>query len=205
MRLFRSRRNGAPEDDLSPEERDELKQRFDRYRTRSNQVFVLSFLIAAGLHLALFLRNPAREIEVPERDRNVATIDALEFPGAGGTLFSVMFDPPRILSPDGTFKREPPERVLLAQNIDVSQSLSSSVCEGRDSGSIASVSGQAHLRIGETGRVTRAEVRESTGDPCHDAVIAGIAGALWYRWLPNAEYPAPIELIQSMRIADGSL
>jgi hypothetical protein len=120
-------------------------------------------------------------------------------------LLKVMFLPPEIFTENGEFRTEPPERVLDARHVDVREVLSSQACEGRDRESVVPVSGRVQVRVDEHGRVVRAEVIESSGDLCRDAVIAGIASSVLYRWLPNGEAPAPVDLIQPMRVTMGEI
>lgn len=43
---------------------------------------------------------------------------------------------------------------------------------------------------------------QSSGFPCGDAVLQRIAGDLWYRWLPNDEFPPPVELVQTLSFTE---
>ena len=33
-------------------------------------------------------------------------------------------------------------------------------------------------------------------------MLRRVAGDLWYRWLPNEEFPAPVELIQPLSFTE---
>jgi hypothetical protein len=157
------------------------------------------------VHLVVLLRSPTFEIALFEENQGPG---ATEIPlGSDGTsnLLNVMFLPPEILTESGGLRSEPPERVLDARHVDAREVLSSQACEGRDRESVVPVSGRVQVRVDEHGRVVRAEVIESSGDLCRDAVIAGIASSVLYRWLPNGEAPAPVDLIQPMRVTMGEI
>jgi hypothetical protein len=192
-------------EDQPPVIPEELRDRVNRNRSQSNLLFALSFLIALGVHLALLLRDPTFELEVPENYLGPSAMQVPVDSGNIGPLFNVSFLAPEIFARDGTLRPEPPERVLEARHIDLSEPLGSDACGGRDPDSVFPVAGQVQVRVNEHGRVVSVEVRETTGNRCRDAIIAGIARSVWYRWLPNEDYPAPVELIQRMSVTEGGI
>jgi len=202
--MLRSRERDRRED-LTAEETEEIEGRIERVRRRSNVIFALSFMVALGVHVLVFRFGPTFETALFERNKGPGVIDVPVGGDSIGIFLNVMFYPPDIFTDSGELRTEPPERVLDARHVNVAGVLSSEPCEGRDRGSVAPVAGRVKVRVNEHGRVVRAEVRESTGDPCRDAVIAGIASSVWYRWLPNDAVPAPVDLIQPMRVTMGGM
>lgn len=202
MRQHHREKSGG---DLPPEVPEEIRARHERNLRRSNVIFALSFLVALGVHLVILLRGPIFEVEIPEADPGPPAMDVQIDVVDVGSLLDVTFLPPVILAADGSLRPEPPERVLEAQQVDASDTLGSSACAGRARDSIVPFSGRVHVRVNQHGRVIRAEVRESLGDPCRDRLIAEISGSVWYRWLPNEEHPAPVDLIQPVRVTGGGV
>jgi hypothetical protein len=64
------------------------------------------------------------------------------------------------------------------------------------------MSGLVRLRVPVDGRVDRVQLTQSTGDDCGDRVILAVADALLYRWLPNDQFPAPVDLIQPITLRE---
>ena len=56
--------------------------------------------------------------------------------------------------------------------------------------------------VDEGGRTDDVEIEQSTGDACADEVLSRVAGDLWYRWLPSEEFPAPVDLVQPITLAE---
>ena len=114
-----------------------------------------------------------------------------------------MSGPPAISNAMGGISVEPPEWIL---EVDRLVYLPGN-CKALVKGSGAIVRGSVRLRVDETGRVDVRGIFQSAGFPCGDAVLQRIAGDLWYRWLPNDEFPAPVELIQPLVVRgdDGAV
>ncbi len=111
-----------------------------------------------------------------------------------------LFGSPEIVADDGTIWREPVEPVVagevplirLTETCDRSRIILIPTMAPPTRG----LTGLVRLRLRADGWVDRVELIQSTGDPCVDRMITGVAGALWYRSLPNDRFPAPLDLIQ---------
>jgi hypothetical protein len=64
------------------------------------------------------------------------------------------------------------------------------------------VSGQVRLRVGDSGEAALVGVAEGTGNACFDRLLAMVADALQYEWLPDVRFPAPVELVQPVQLLD---
>lgn len=103
------------------------------------------------------------------------------------------FGPPRILAPDGGWVDEPPDRFLEAgRAIHLP-----GYCLDR----VLTVEGRVRLRLNDEGRVDLTRIEEGTGSPCGNLALRAVAGDLWYRWLPDERFPAPVELIQPVSLS----
>ena len=100
----------------------------------------------------------------------------------------------------GGLSTEPPERTLEAKRLVYLPA----ACRAIISGSGTIIDGSLRLKVRSTGRVDVVGVVRSTGIPCGDDVLKRVAGDLWYLWLPNSDYPAPVELIQPITLTEKS-
>ena len=173
-----------------------MGERIARRRRAERKVFVWGWSVAAVLHLIVFLSwRDAREVRVTEPNPDFETVEILDREPIPLDLF---FGPPAIRNTAGGISVEPPERYL---EVDRLVYLPSN-CEALIGGSGAVVRGSVRLAVNETGRTDVRGIVQSTGYPCADAVLQRIAGDLWYRWLPNEEFPAPVELVQPLSFTE---
>ncbi len=174
-----------------------MRTRSDELRARHRKVSAWSFLIAALVYAAvLFVWAPqwrAERLDSKEI-RLVASERVVESPMA----VEVLFGPPEIFTSDGSVWQEPPDRVLEARRIlELPDDCADLVLAGREP-----MSGLVRLRVPVDGRVDRVELTQTTGDACGDRVILAVADALLYRWLPNDQFPAPVDLIQPITLRE---
>lgn len=179
-----------------------MESRADQLRKRNRRVMGWSLGGAIAVHAALFAFLPGFELplldyEDAEITRVASNLDPVQW-------IDVSFGPPLIQLPDGRRRREPPSRVLDVERVDVGGTRLPQGCERvrRDGTGVAA--GAVALRVGASGRVQYVQTSASTGDRCLDAVLLAVAEDLWYQWLPNAESPAPVDLVQPMRIGPSS-
>lgn len=173
-----------------------MSERIAQRRKAERKVFIWGWSVAAALHVILFLGwRESREVRVTVPNPDLESVEIVDREPIPLELF---FGPPAISNPTGGISVEPPERVL---EVDRLVYLPGN-CKALVKGSGAIVRGSVRLAVGETGRVDVRGIFRSTGFPCGDAVLQRIAGDLWYRWLPNDEFPAPVELIQPLSFAE---
>lgn len=174
-----------------------MGSRVEELRRRHRRILGWSFALAALIHLGLFVLAPSYSRLAGERDTSLDTAPA---EGARGTvLVNVTFGPPSISLEDGTVRLEPPDRVLEARRVNVARTWLGRECQWVRRDGLGSAEGAVRLQVHATGRVARTTVAESSGDVCKDKVLETIAGSLWYHWLPDAEAPAPVDLVQPIR------
>lgn len=113
-----------------------------------------------------------------------------------GTPVDVFFGPTRILESDGTLAEEPPDHILEAARILHMPP----ECLAREIPPSAPGSGQVRLTVNSSGRIDAAALDQSTGDSCWDLVAVRVARDLWYHWLPNEQFPAPLEVLQPVTV-----
>jgi hypothetical protein len=174
-----------------------MESRSEQLRRRHRRIFGWSLAVAAMAHLGVFALFPAFSRAAAEFDPSEAETPAVGAPGS--TRINVIFGPPEIRLDGGAVRVEPPDRVLEARSVDITGAWLGRECRwvGREGLGVAE--GAVRLDVQSSGRVARAEVVESSGDLCRDRVLVTVAGSLWYRWLPDAETPAPVDLVQPMR------
>lgn len=168
-------------------------------RRRNRRVLAASMAVAAAIHAVVLLGFPDLRTDVPSTTE-------VELEGAPD-LFATWnwvdatFGPPEIIAEDGTVWFEPPDRVLETQNVDLSRSRLPEACRGRTRDSVVPGSGRVRLLLAASGRVVYTEASGTSGDPCLDGLIRVVASSLWYHWLPNDRFPAPVELIQPVTLS----
>lgn len=111
---------------------------------------------------------------------------------------SVLFGPPTIFTADGRGRTEPNDRILEAERLT---ELPVS-CGTRRARAAFPVSGTVRLSIRASGDADVIRMAESTGSACADDVIRTVASALRYHWLPDERYPAPVQLVQPVTVAE---
>lgn len=112
----------------------------------------------------------------------------------------VHFGPPEIFLPDGTTWNEPRERVLDVRNFDLLEVHLPEACYDGPQRGLVPAEARLRLELNVLGRISDAKVESSEGDACRDGMLTAIAESLWYHWLPNEEFPAPVDLIQPVRM-----
>lgn len=169
---------------------EDAKSRSTLLRERYRRVLLWSFGAAALLHVLVLLFWPGFRAEP------VFTADSLSAAVAAGeavpTYVELLFGPPEILTGDGSFFRE--ERQLETEHLLVLPR----ECEGDSI--VLPTQGKVGLRVWKSGRVDVTALAQGTDDECGDALIKAVAGALWYRWLPSEEFPAPVDLVQPVTV-----
>ncbi len=166
-----------------------------QHHERQRRILAISLMVAVAFHIALFVLMPKFETQPmgasnPQDGRKVPPIGT-------PTLMNVLFGPPTISAADGSEWAEPDDHVLEAQQL---ANLPPD-CSAFSEAGHAPVHGSARLVVNADGYVNVVGVMESTGDACGDDVLEGIADALHYHWLPNDRFPAPVELVQPITLA----
>ena len=173
-----------------------MSERIARRRKAERKVFYWGWSVAAALHVILFLSwRETREVRVTLPNPDLESVEIVDREPIPLELF---FGPPAISNTAGGISFEPPERVLEVDRLVYLPA----GCRALIRGSGAIVRGSVRLAVDDTGRTDVRGIFRSTGFPCGDAVLQRIAGDLWYRWLPNDEFPAPVELVQPLSFTE---
>ena len=168
--------------------------RIAKRRKSERKVLLWCLGVAAVLHVVVFLGFPR------------IRADGVPFPifsddltvEAGAIPLDLFFGPPAISDAAGGLSLEPPERVLEADRLVYLEA----GCRALIRGSGTVIRGSVRLKVRSNGLADVVDVVRSTGFPCGDEVLERMAGDLWYRWLPNEDFPAPVELIQPVSFAE---
>lgn len=159
-------------------------------------------LAAVAFHGALFVFFFVVRADV-QSDFSTAEEREGESPILG--FVDVHFGPPEIIREDGTVWKEPPERVLEVQNLNLLELHLPPECfDGRER-ALVPLEARLQLELNVFGRIAAAAVESSAGDACGDGFLIAIAESLWYQWLPNEEFPAPVDLVQPMRVVAAAV
>jgi len=170
-----------------------------RGERRQRRIIMVSIGIAVVAHLVFFLVAPRVQFSVTsDRIFGEAAMQRLVL---GDLAVDLHFGPPRILLPDGSRVEEPPERFLEASNLALTVLEVNPACADRFRPGLPAFEGEVRLQVGRDGRVTVMELEARTGDPCADAALLAAAQSLWYRWLPDERYAAPVDLVQPLRVS----
>lgn len=167
-----------------------MKSRSEQLRERHRRIMGWSLVGAVAVHAVAFLLMPAFRAE-PLGGAD-PPLDTIGVAGGANAEVEVLFGPPTISAQDGTDWTEPPERVLPAERavrLDPD-------CVALITGDRMPLRGRVRLRVKASGRVDVLGLPESTGDACGDRIAKEVAGDLWYHWLPNDRFPAPVDLVQ---------
>jgi hypothetical protein len=176
-----------------------MQRRTEELRRGHRRVLAWSLGIAVLLHVGVFLFFPHFRTSMPD--------GFSERPGmvgsGGGQAYwvDVTFGPPLIHLRNGEERQEPPERVLEAREVNVGGASLGSGCGWVQRADLTGISGTARLTVGFDGRVSHAEMEEGSGVDCVDELLVHIASSLLYRWLPDEEAMAPVELAQPMELS----
>lgn len=172
-----------------------MKRTAKQHRERQQRIFAISLMVAVALHVAVFVLMP--KFETPPVGASNPQDGRVVPPIGTPTLLNVLFGPPTISLSDGTEWPEPEDHVLEAQQL---ANLPPD-CAAFSARTEVPVHGSARLVVNGSGHVNVVGVVESTGDPCGDDVLEGVADALHYHWLPSDRFPAPVELVQPMTLS----
>jgi hypothetical protein len=176
-----------------------MARRSEELRRRDRRVLMWSLTIAAALHVAVFLAAPKFRVE-PLQGADVE-LDTTGHAGGGNASVRVFFGPPTVRVDRGSDWTAPPERVLWAERaVRLDQA-----CLGLASTARTPIGGQVGLRIKASGRVDVLGMVDRSRDPCADRLLAEIAGDLWYHWLPNDRFQAPVNVDQPITIVTARL
>ena len=159
-------------------------------------MFLWCCALAGVFHAVLFLALP--EFRRDALERRGLSLELAEPPNPGAALLDLFFGPPAISIPSGGVSVEPPERYLETERlVHVPAACRFAI---RSSGN--DIRGSVRLRVRVTGRVDVTGVVRSSGIRCADDVLERVAGDLRYHWLPNEDFPAPVELTQPMKLSE---
>ena len=175
-----------------------VRSRSEELRRTNRKVLAYSMGIAALAHVAvLFIWSPEFEVE-----SSGATVIRRSPAGQGADapiFVEVLFGPPEIVTAGGRVSKEPPDRTLRAGRV-VQLPIR---CAGLAQWGRTPSSGRVRLRVNAAGRIDEAQLTQGTGDSCADQVIMTVAGSLWYHWLPNDRFPAPLDLDQPITLTEA--
>jgi hypothetical protein len=155
-------------------------------------------VIAALVHVAVFVFSPQFRSDLSDVFGRRASVTAGD--GSEVRWLDVDFGPPRIMIRGGLERQEPPDRVLRARDVVVSAKALSAECRWVVREELEEARATVRLEVAWDGRVRHAEIADGSGDECVDQMIVVVAGTLWYHWLPDVDAPAPVELVQPMRL-----
>lgn len=158
-----------------------------------------SLVVAAVAHAAVFLLAPGFRAEPLSRPD--VELDTTGVAGGANASVRVFFGPPTVNTREGSDWTAPPDRVLSAERaVRLQGACVRLTVEGR-----TPVGGRVGLRIRASGRVDILGVVSGTGDSCADLILAEVAGDLWYHWLPNDRFEAPVNVEQPVTLMAASL
>lgn len=171
-----------------------MTTRSEQLREKHRRILAWSLLGAVAIHLAVFLLMPQFRAEPLGGSETV--LDTTGVASGANATVEVLFGPPSVRQTDGSHWTAPPERVLPAER-DVRLETE---CLALASGGRMPLRGGVQLRVRPSGRVDVLGLPRSTGDACGDRIVKEVAGALWYRWLPDERFPAPVEVDQPVTL-----
>jgi hypothetical protein len=173
-----------------------MRTRSEQLRDQYRKIFAWSLTAAVVVHVAVFVLVPgfhAKALYPGESLRRDTTAS-----GGQGTPIHVLFGPPSIDVPGGGTWVEPPERVLeVDRAVDLPPG-----CRALSRAGGATLHGRVRLRVDSAGLAGVVQLAESTGHPCADRAMALVAGDLWYHWLPDARFAAPVDLVQPVTLTE---
>jgi hypothetical protein len=172
--------------------------RSEELRTTHRRIFGWSLGAAVLLHVGLFWLAPQLRVVLP--DGFSAHSDAPDAADGPVRWVDVTFGPPTILLGDGVARQEPPERVHEVRAVNIAQIPLGPECQWVRGAHLPASRATVQLRVGADGRVTDASLAEGQGASCVSELLVAVAGSLWYRWLPDAEAPAPVDVVQPMEM-----
>lgn len=167
-------------------------------RRRSRRVLAYSLAVSGLAHVAIFAFW-SYEVRVEPFSREMVSLHAISADSVRTAFVEVSFGPPAIFTAEGTVQEEPPDRVLDVGRVLWMRPECTAALVGRG----GALSGRVRLQVGAAGRVEMAQLIDGTGDACGDETILRVANVLWYHWLPDERYPAPVRLEQPIELADA--
>ncbi len=175
-----------------------METRSQVLRRRHRRILRWSLAIAALLHVAALWFLPWFRPDAGGA-AGAELVEATS-PIPGGVLFNVYFGPPAIVASDDSVSREPASRFLKTSRVAAPPA----GCRGEPWMARESASGSVRLVVAEDGHADATEVLESSGSPCWDHLLMGIAGDLRFHWIPNSRFPAPVVVHQPVTLSvDG--
>lgn len=171
-----------------------MERRSDQLRARDRKVLGWALVAAVGVHVAIFALSPT--FRTTPMTRTFVELDSAGVPGGANAIAEILFGPPRIRVAGGSEWIAPPDRVLPAER----EIRLKADCLGLADPGRAPARGGVHLRVRESGRVDVVGMPEGTGDACADRVLKEVASHLWYHWIPDERFPAPIDLVQPVAL-----
>ncbi len=176
-----------------------MSRRSEERRKRERRVLGWSLGVAALVHVVVFAVAPPMQVE-PMVGTDVE-LDTTGAPGGANAMVRVFFGPPTVILAERERWTAPSERVLSAEReVRLEEACLTLAGDGR-----TPVAGQVGLRIRASGRVDLLGLEASSGDPCADRILTEVAGDLWYHWLPNERFGAPVQVIQPVTLMAASL
>ena len=177
---------------------DRMERNAANLRSKHHKVLAWSIAAAVAIHVGVFVLAPEFDVEPLgglDGENNVGD----PMPILAPRVLSVFFGPPSIAMPDGSEWQEPDDRVLEAVRVTEFPPECATNARAR----LTQQRGSVRLRVNQGGRAAVIDLVEGTGDPCGDRLLKSVAGALRYHWLPNTRFPAPVELVQPLTLAEG--
>ena len=174
-----------------------MSKRIAQRRRSDRRVLVWCLALAGLLHVVVFLVVPGFQKAAVERAS--LSLELTDAPAPGATRLDLFFGPPAIRYASGGVSFEPAERFLETERLVHVPT----ACLGRIRSSGNDISGSVRLRVKVTGRVDVIGTARSSGIRCADELLERVAGDLRYHWLPNEDYPAPVELTQPIRLSES--
>ncbi len=164
-------------------------------RRAQRKLFGWSLAVAVLLHVAVFVVAPRFRAE-PLIASAGGPLEGRPEPIERPLFLELQFGPPSIAQEDGSIWTEPPERVLAAKRVTEFPR----ACAALSRTELPPMAGSVRLRVNEFGYTAVVRVVSSTDSQCGDDLIRTVAGDLHYHWLPNARFPAPIDLVQPVSL-----
>lgn len=185
---------------LDPGWRDARSRRLERQAKWSLSA---GLAVAAVLHVIILAFSPSFQTNRTVREFGAAS--ELDSVGVTWRFLEVRFRPPQIELADGSLFQEPPERFLDAEVVDVGNIQLSRACRRAQIDWERPRAGSLAVEVNASGRVASAEVERSSGDRCADEVLVAIAASVWYQWLPNDRFAAPVRVVQPVRVVRAEI
>ena len=171
-----------------------MATRAEELRRQHRRVYGASLLIAVVLHVVAFITFPGLRGEVivtPDLE-----LDTVGNVGVANAWVDLLFGPTEVRIAGDAHWTAPPERFLEADRPIRLPDRCLHLAGNTQPRRVARVG----LRIKPSGRVDVLGMVSGTGSSCADDIIAEAAGALWYHWLPNDRFPAPLDVEQPVTL-----